>query len=283
MTRRDRTVLILVGAAALVAAFWFLALSPKRQEASRLGDQLTQERQELETAQSEVAASRGARSQYAANYSAVAQLGKAVPADDDVPALVYQLSSTAATSGVDFRTIKLAAAPAGAPAPAPAAQGGSQQSGGQKGAQGQPAGGGSAPAGAGSPAAPTQAATANLPPGAVVGPAGLSTMPFSFGFEGSFFHLADFFGRLERYISPTRGGLAVNGRLLVINGLSLTASNRGFPHMKASVAATTYLLPASQGQPGGAPGGASATAGAQPASSGPAPATGSATATPPTP
>src|SRR4029453_5945066 len=77
------------------------------------------------------------------------------------------------------------------------------------------------------PAAPTQAATAALPPGAVVGPAGLSTMPFSFSFEGSFFLLADFFTRIDRYIKPRRSSVDVRGRLLLINGISLNAAGSG--------------------------------------------------------
>jgi hypothetical protein len=276
MTRRDRTVLIVVGAVLLLAAFWFLALGPKRKEAGRLGDQLAQQQQELNAARSDATTSRAARASYATNYTAVARLGKAVPADDDIPSLLYQLNSTADATDVDFRTIKLNTQGAGAGGAAGAAQGAGQQS--QQ--RNQQAGGqaGSTPAAGG--AAATQAASANLPPGATVGQAGLSTMPFSFTFEGSFFRLSSFFGQLERYINPIRGGVNVNGRLLIINGLALTASGQGFPRMKASVAATTYLLPAQQGLfNGGTPGTPPAAGSAQPASSpGGPPATAPATA-----
>ena len=40
------------------------------------------------------------------------------------------------------------------------------------------------------------AGTPSLPPGAVAGPAGFPIEPFTFTFQGSFFHLANFFGRL---------------------------------------------------------------------------------------
>jgi type II secretory pathway pseudopilin PulG len=279
MTRRDRTVMIVVGAALLLAAFWFLALSPKRKEASALGNQLATERQQLDTARNDASSSRAARSTYGANYTAVARLGKAVPADDDVPSLLYQLNSTADATDVDFRTIKLTAGGgSGGTGASNAAQNAGQQSN-QRNQQtgGQTKNNSTTPPQGAAPA--TQAASAGLPPGAVVGQAGLSTMPFSFTFEGSFFRLSDFFGRLESYIDPTRDGVNVNGRLLVINGLALSASGQGFPRMKAAVSATTYLLPAQQGMFNGATPGAPPSGGGQPASSsGNAPTTAPATA-----
>jgi hypothetical protein len=254
VTTRDRIALTVVIAAVLVGGFWFLVLGPQRSRASKLGSQLNQEQQRLTTAESDVARSRAARLQYSRNYATVAQLGKAVPSSDDVPSLVYQLSSTAQSAGVDFRTIKLQNASSGAaaapapttPAPPPA-----------KGSTGStpPAGSGATPAAGStgsSPASATQAATATLPPGAVVGAAGFPTMPFTFTFEGSFFRLSSFFSRLEQLIQASRRGLNVRGRLLTIDGLALTAAGQGFPHMKAAVAATAYLLPADQGLTNGA-------------------------------
>jgi hypothetical protein len=47
-------------------------------------------------------------------------------------------------------------------------------------------------------------------------------------------------------------GVDVTGRLLQIDGISLNAAAAGFPHMTASVAATAYLLPATQGATNGA-------------------------------
>jgi hypothetical protein len=251
VTTRDRIALTVVIAAVLVGGFWFLVLGPQRSKASKLGSQLNKEQQRLTSAQSDVAQSRAARAEYSRNYATVARLGKAVPSSDDVPSLVYQLSSTAQATGVDFRTIKLqnassgaTAAPASAtPAPAPSPGKGSTSS--------TPASGssGSTPAAGSNGAAP---ASATLPPGAVVGPAGFPTMPFSFTFEGSFFRLSSFFSRLESQIQSARGKLSVRGRLLTIDGLSLTASGQGFPHMKAAVAATAYLLPADEGLTNGA-------------------------------
>ena len=255
MTTRDRIALTVVIAAVLVGGFWFLVLGPQRSKASKLGSQLNKEQQRLTTAQSDVAQSRAARAEYSSNYATVARLGKAVPSSDDVPSLVYQLSSTAQATGVDFRAIKLQNASSGATAapapttPAPSPGKGSTSSTPASGSSGStPAAGSSGAA----PASATQAATATLPPGAVVGPAGFPTMPFSFTFEGSFFRLSTFFSRLESQIQSARGRLSVRGRLLTIDGLSLAASSQGFPHMKAAVAATAYLLPADEGLTNGA-------------------------------
>lgn len=288
MTQRDRIVLVVVAAVLALGGFWMLILKPKRQEASDFGQKLEQAQQRVETARASVTAGEAARTDYATNYATVARLGKAVPVDDDVPALVYQLDTTARESGVDFRTIKLASGAAAPQAPANAAQSAaatqdnskndskdsskdsskesSPSSSSSSSSSSQPAGG--ATGTAASPAAPTQAATVGLPPGAIVGPAGLSTMPFSFTFEGSFFKLSDFLTRLERYIKAKRRDLDVRGRLLLIDGISLNAGPKGFPTMTASIAAQAYLLPADQGLYNGAtPIGPSAVSASQPAES----------------
>ena len=263
MTQRDRIVVMVVIAVVALGGFWMLALKPKRKEASDLGQKLEQAHQRVDTAHAEVTAGEAARTLYARNYSTVARLGKAVPVDDDVPSLVYQLDSTAKETGVDFRTVKLSSGSgAAAVPPTSAAQGAAatQDNAQNKAASqdGKDAGvnaaasNGSQPPAAGAPAAgaaadPTQSATAALPPGATVGDAGLSTMPFSFTFDGSFFKLSHFLTKLERYISARRRSVDVRGRLLLVNGISLTAAAKGFPAMTASIAAQAYLLPVDQG------------------------------------
>lgn len=262
MTRRDRVALTVVAVAVALAAYWFLLFAPKREEAARLQGQVAQQRQRLQTAEANLAASQAARSSYAANYTAVARLGKAVPADDDVPSLVYQLDSSANASTVDFQSIKLeGGSPGSTPAPAAPIPPPSGSSSGASTA--------STPTSAtpGAPAAPTQAATAALPPGAVVGPAGLATMPFTFAFNGSFRQLSDFFGRVQRYIDADARRVTATGRLLTLNSISLTFSGRGYPHLKANVSATAYLLPASEGLLNGASPTAPPQGAAQPASS----------------
>ena len=87
-------------------------------------------------------------------------------------------------------------------------------------------------------------------------------MPFTFIFDGSFFSMEKFLRNVDGFTRVRGKQLSVSGRLLSIDGFSLTASRSGFPRVKATLAATAYLLPADEGL----------TAGATPA--GPTPAAG---------
>jgi hypothetical protein len=228
VTARDRLVIVIVVAVAAVAGSWLLVIQPKRDQASQLGDQIKAAQAQLATARSQVAVGQAARATFAHDYTELARLGEAVPADDNVPSLIYQVQSAATAAGVDFRTLVL-----------------------------NPGSGGSAPAGpAASPAngsvAAAQTATGSLPPGASVGPASFPVEPFTFTFRGNFFHLADFFGRLERFVVATNTHVSVSGRLMTLNAISLGPGPKGFPQIAASISATTYLVPASQGLLSGA-------------------------------
>ena len=240
MTARDRTVITVIAALVLVAAAWFLLLAPVRKDAKALDGQITTAQSRLTAAQAVVTQGEAAKSAYRADYAAVSRLGKAVPADDDVPSLVVQLESAADRSRVDFRSIELStagAAAAAAPAAAP------------------PPTGTTGATGPAAPVAPagqvpaTQAAASALPPGAAVGAAGFPTMPFDFAFTGSFFKLQDFLARLDRFTQVEGEDITVRGRLLTVDGFSLSASAKGFPSMLASVHATAYLLPSDAAAP----------------------------------
>jgi hypothetical protein len=216
VTRRNSILLVAVALAAMAGAYWMLILSPKRAEATALGKQITTKQAALSDAQAELATYEAARSGYKANYSKVARLGKAVPADDDVRSLLVQLNSAADASKVDFRNIDLG----GSSGPAPGT-------------------GGTAPAAAG--------ATSPPPGSTTVGSAGFSTMPFSFAFKGSFFHLGDFFHRLDSFVQVKNKNLDVTGRLLLLNSITLVPDpQKGFPTISADVSANSYLLPPAQ-------------------------------------
>jgi hypothetical protein len=240
VTARDRTVLIVVGLLGICAAFWFLAISPKHKDAADLAAQVTQAQSRLDTAQASAATASAAKAKYATDYSTVARLGKAVPVDDDMPSLVYQLQHAAAVNHVDFRSIKMtgsatavSAAPTGAAAAVASATGTTTSS---------------------TPSSTTPAATttAALPPGAAVGTAGFPTMPFSFDFTGSFFNMQRFLKALDDLTSVNGNGISVKGRLLTTDGVAFKAAPTGFPNVEASVVVTSYLLPADEGLTDGA-------------------------------
>ncbi len=220
MTARDRLVIVIVLAAAAVVGSGMLVIQPRRDKAAKLGAQISSVQSQLSSARAQLADAQTARAAFATAYSELTRLGEAVPADDNVPSLIYELQSAAGAARVDFRSLQLSGSGTSA-APAP-----------------------STPGAAINPA--------SLPPGATVGPAGLPVEQFSFTFRGSFFQLADFFNRLQRLVVANNTTLAVSGRLLSLNSISLQQSPGGFPQIAATVSATAYLVPSSEGLLAGA-------------------------------
>jgi hypothetical protein len=266
VTARDRIVLAVIGAVAVLAAFWYLVLAPKRDDAKALDAKISAAQTRLTTAQSSASDAEAAKARYDRDYATVARLGKAVPVDDDVPSLVYQLEAASHTEHVDFRKIDLStSSTAGASAPSNAANAAKSTTTTSTTTTSTPG----ASAGGLPTTATSSASTASttLPPGATVGAAGFPTMPFAFSFDGSFFHMEDFLRRLDRLTTVRNDSIDVKGRLLTVDGITLKASSKGFPQVNASLAATAYLLPADEGltngasssSPGSAPTSASGT------------------------
>jgi hypothetical protein len=105
MTGRDRIVAIVVAVLAVLAAAWIVVVSPKREEASKLGAQVSAAQAQLSSAEGQLASARSAQAQYAAAYTAIVGLGKAVPASQEVPSLIYQLEQASNKKHVDFASI----------------------------------------------------------------------------------------------------------------------------------------------------------------------------------
>jgi hypothetical protein len=252
VTARDRTVVMVLGLAAMVAAFWFLLLSPKKDDVASLKDKVTAAQVRLETAQASTQAASAAKARYATDYKVVANLGKAVPADDDVASLVYQLQVASEASDIDFESIKLTGASSAATAPVatPAAQAGALATEQKNGTTSTGATTPTTPASTTTPAAvpATQTSFAGLPPGASVGTAGLPTMPFTFNFSGSFFNLEKLLRKVDAFTKLKGKRILVDGRLLTIDSIQLT----GFPTVKATINVTAFLLPDDQGLTAGA-------------------------------
>jgi len=192
MTERDKKILTLLIPIALIAAYWFLVLSPKKEESAAIQEELTQAQSELESAEQAAANVAGAKSNFAADYTTVIRLGKAVPSTVDMPSLIMQLDRAARGTGIDFDKIATGERQA-----APTAASGSGSSGGnaqsgpgqaKKAADGAASkasntgtlnGGGSQPAASGG-------ATGT---GTGTGAPGLESIPLDFTFHGTFFDL----------------------------------------------------------------------------------------------
>ncbi|HWI23223.1 MAG TPA: hypothetical protein VNT22_11500 [Baekduia sp.] len=250
MTARDRTVVMVIGLLAIVGLIWFTVIGPRHKDFSTASSALTTAQSRLDAANETFKTAQVAKRSYSADYSAIAELGKAVPVDDEISSLLYQLSSAADRHQIDFRSMKLGTGGGGVapvvptsttPAPAGTATTGTTST---------PAPAAAAPVA--TPAPATNVAAATLPPGATLGSAGFPTMPFDFVFDGSFFDMSSFLRQLDEFTTIKKGELAVRGRLLTINGISISASRDGFPKIKASVNATAFLLPADQGLTAGA-------------------------------
>lgn len=236
MGSTSRLIVAMVVAAAVAAAFWMLALSPKRQEASDLATRATQVQESLAQHRAEAAQALEARREFPVDYQQLVVLGMAVPGDDDTASLLVQLNHVAERADVSFRDITLT--PASGATEAPAAAAAEESSGGVP---------------ASTPISPTEAAASTLPLGAAIGPAGLAVMPYTLTFKGDFFHLADFIKGLDSLVKTENARVDVNGRLMTIDSFSLAAdSNLGFPYLEASFSVTTYLTPPSQGVTAGA-------------------------------
>ncbi len=256
MKSTDRMILMGVAALALAAAFWFLILSPKRQEASDLNEQVAALSAEVTTAEQSAAAGEAAKADFSNNYRDLVSLGKAVPTDADTPSLLTQLQSLSTKAGVDFRSITLGGATTGAAAaPAAAAP--------------------TTPTTTTTPATATEASAALLPIGATVGPAGLPVMPYQMTFDGGFFEIADFFGSIDGMVTISTNGekTTVDGRLMTIDGFDFSPGPNGLPDLTADVTTTTYLTPADQGITAGATPSGPAAGTATPATAPPASAT----------
>lgn len=227
-----KTTNLVVGAmlviVAIATAFWMLALSPKRDEAAKLGAQVERLESSLASHQAEADASLAARKNFPRAYQQLVVLGKAVPGNDETASLLVQVNQIADSAGVRFQTLKLNA---------------SAESGGEAAPTASP----------GESISATEASASLLPLGATIGPAGLAVMPYSMTFEGDFFTIADFIHGLDAMVKTENEDVAVDGRLITIDGFVLEASpEASFPALQATFAVTTYLTPPTQGITAGA-------------------------------
>jgi hypothetical protein len=220
MKGRDRMVLIGVIVLVVLGGAWMLVVSPKRKEAGTLDKQVSEAQTQLSGAEGQLASARAAQTQYAKAYASIVSLGKAVPASQEVPSLIYQLSQATNDKKVEFSSITSAATAGGSGASGSAAAAG---------------------------ASAASAAFSQMPFTFIFGGS-------FFDLEHLFAQLNGF------TVRQTSGGLQVSGRLLTIQSVKLTPETansptggpRGPQRLSGTVSATAYVLPAGQGLTGGA-------------------------------
>jgi hypothetical protein len=284
LTDRDRKILLAIVPIVVIVAYWFLLLSPKREEASGAADTLAKQEQRRDAARTAATAAKGAESDFTAAYTQIVRLGKAIPADVDMPSLLVQLDAAAVGTDIRFTRITQGAREAAVAAAPPTSEGS------ESGQAGTPAAAGgeaaqSAPGAAVESANTAQQATnqsttdaeasgvggsdtqtsgsseSDLPVGggrpaapgtAHSSPAGLETVPLEMEFVGNFFNLADFFHRVKRFVSVANEDVVVGGRLITIEGVRWSSDPEIFPRVRAELTATVYLSPKAQGATAGA-------------------------------
>jgi Tfp pilus assembly protein PilO len=265
MTNRDRKILLAIIPLVVIVGYWFLLLAPKRQEAAKIRDQLSQAQAVRDTAQQKASQLAGAKRSFAADYATVIRIGKSIPTSVDMPSLLVQLDRAARGTGIKFTDIKagdrLGAPTTPAAATTPATPGGGSSGPATPGAapaQSAPGQAAQSASGAvqtanGASGAAAGAPGANGVPaagGATTGAPGLETVPLDFEFDGSFFDLANFFHRMKRFVRVANNKIVIRGRLMTIDTFTFDSSS--FPQIKAQVSATVYLAPKAQGVSAGA-------------------------------
>jgi Tfp pilus assembly protein PilO len=224
MSEQAKVALVVVAMIAMAGAFWILVLSPKRDKASQLSEQITGLTTEVTSAKQEAATALVAKKNFPADYKQLVELGAAVPAEAATPSLLVQLNGLSGRAKTSFQSIAL---------------------------------------GTGTGAATSaEGSTELLPLGASAGPSGFAAMPYTLNFEGGFFDIAKFIDSLDGLVTTgTDGKVDVHGRLVTIDGFSLTpvgSSGEGEKkgsssgQLSASFAVSTYVTPPGQGLTAGA-------------------------------
>jgi Tfp pilus assembly protein PilO len=198
---------VLAGAA-LLAALWLVAISPKRSESAKVKTNIAAQQQRLGAARTQLASYESARKQYPGLLVELRGLDKAVPARGAIPALLRQLQKRAKASRSTLQLVTLEAA-------------------------------GAAPA-----ATPGVAPGTSLPPGATLGAGGLAKLPFSFEYSGRYFDLVHILAEARRTVTVKSGDLKINGRLVTIEALSFQPSTPGSKLITANVSGTAYIAAA---------------------------------------
>jgi Tfp pilus assembly protein PilO len=231
--RNNPIIVAVIAAVAATAAFWFLALSPKRQHAAELQTQISGQEQKLTVARQQLATYEKARTIYKASYATLAKLGKVVPADDDIRSLLVQLDAAGHATNVDFQKLSV--------------------------------GGGSSTTPSTTAPATTAKGLAPAPGTVPVGTTGISAMPFSLTFTGTYSNLTSFFSRLDHFVAVHNQHVSAHGRLLRVETINI-APGSTWPVVTADVSAASYLVaPTAQATPGASTSPTTATPASTPA------------------
>jgi type II secretion system (T2SS) protein M len=267
VSARDKKILMIAIPLVIVLGYWFMLLAPQRKAAADAATTLQSEQAQLADAQSRASTVQAAKASFAEDYAAVVALGKAIPTSVDMPSLLVQLDQAAHGTGIEFKGVTVgergpaavaAAAPTGTGATDPGAEAPTAPSGDPaQSAPGAAVGSAQQAADAATtpPADPAAAGAATTDPAAAVAAPSespLEQVQLEFNFTGDFFALADFFHSLKRFVFVDGDKVRVHGRLMTINSVEYVTDPDTFPELNATVTASVFLTPKTEGVTAGA-------------------------------
>lgn len=215
---RDRIALGVILIAALLGAFYLLALKPEQQKASSLDAAIAAQRQTVTQEQQSYEAGRAAQASLRSRAAQWAALSLAVPAQSDIPALLRLLERNANAVHVKMQSIQLS------------------------GASGSSAGSATPSSTAGaSPSSGSPASSAS----------GATRVPVQLTFAGGYRALNALVHRLDALVVLSGSTVHASGPLMSISNVSLSGS----ANLTVQLSATIYQLPAASIAPGAATGG----------------------------
>lgn len=256
MTKRDRLMLLVVLAVAMLGGFWMLILNPQRKAAVDAQAKVETARTQLTAAQQQLSSARQAEDAYRRDRTTVVKLGRVVPETDDIPTLLTQLSALARKEKVQFNAYSLSSGGA---------------------SSGSAASTDSTDSAAGATEAPSKSSTAAVaplfPPGSVEISGGLGRTPIALELTGQYFELERYLRAVQRFAVLSQKRSTSGGRLMVVDGFSYIFDeaegnqNRRKPELKATLSASVYFAPPLE-VPDSAGAGADASAAPAPSSTG---------------
>jgi hypothetical protein len=215
---RDRIALGVILIAALVGAFYLLALKPEQQKASSLDAAIATQRQAIAQEQQSYEAGRAAQASLSSHAAQWAALRVAVPAQSDIPALLRLLERNANAVHVKMQSIQLT-------------------------------GTSGSSAGSATPSSTVGASTSSGSPASSA--SGATGVPVQLTFAGGYRALNALVHRLDGLVILSGHTVHASGPLMSISNVSLSGS----PNLTVQLSATIYQLSAASGAAGAATGG----------------------------
>lgn len=102
MKRRDIYILVGLGVVVLIVAWYFLIISPKRDELAESRDMRDTEKRKFETDSARVERIPEERSAARQATEDLLKINKLVPVDEQIPSLIIELNQSASQAGIDF-------------------------------------------------------------------------------------------------------------------------------------------------------------------------------------